>query len=620
MVASPVALCCLGLLLATTYTVVGLLSLWAATSKRHWLLRWGVVLLAISPLLAIPACEAWIVLAFQACVIVLGVRVWQWTVERRRRGSREASTDVPATTRRFTFRFSIRSLLALTVLVAALTAIGVRVAAEMPVLNLPPWLVLLHGLSSGCSVLLAAWLLTVKRKWISWVAASLLCLVIAVAMVRYDLFFSSVVDNSWAWFVLMPAIMIGSWILAALWLGGTAIHQASGETIAQRLPQKRWKRIAGRTLFCFVMVALAAFPGFVLCKLLHPLPLPIVPVPNPNGFDDIEAATNAFDKSPILSGSVKPNSTKQLAAEIAKYSAAYNRLHLGLSREMLAQAWPKEDSPPAEFWRLVSSGGAARSAARALCCESQWAEQQNRPGDAARIAVETIRLGQAVRRNGVVVDYLVGVAVEGVGDGRLYQVVPQLSAEQCRETIDALSEIDQQREPLDKMLRRDRAWDERAFGWIGHLCLVLEEDISSTLDPLDAETTRLIATRNVASTRLLMVELALRAFHLDHGTMPDRLDQLVPKYLKKLPVDPFDPQGRPFRFLNSGKEVVVYSVGADGDDDNGRPLAKDEYGYHDPLGEGDIRLDTIYAPEDESEATEDGEEQNDSGEETSDEP
>lgn len=618
MITSPVALFCLGLLLATTYTVVGLLSLWAATSNRHWLLRWGVVLLALSPLLAIPACEAWIALAVEACVIVLGVRLWQWRVERRRRGNPEAASDIPATTRRFAFRFSIRSLLALTVLVAALTAIGVRVGVEIPALSLPPWLMLPYGLTSGCSVLLAIWLLTAKRKWIGWVAALLLCLGLAAAMAPYDWFFSAVVENSWARFVLMPAIMMGSWMLVALWLGETAIHGEPGKQSAQCLPRNHGKRIAGRTVFCVVMIALAVLPGFVFYKLLHRLPLPIIPEPNPNGFDDIVAAGNAFNKSPILSGSVEPSSTKQLAAEIAKYSVAYDRLRLGLSRDVLAQAWPKEDSPPAELWRLACSGGAARSAARALCCESQWAEQQNRPGDAARIAVETIRLGQATQRNGLVTNYLVGVAIEAVGEDRLCQVLPQLNAEQCRETIAALSEIDQQREPLDKMLRRERVWDERAFGWIGHLCLVLE-DISPTGNPLH-DKIRLTDTRRIASTRLLIVELALRAFQVDHGTMPDRLDQLTPEYLKELPVDPFDPQGRPLRFVKSDREMIVYSVGADGDDDNGRPVAKDENGYHDPSGEGDIRLDDLYSLEDETEATEDGEERNDSGEETSDEP
>ena len=40
-------------------------------------------------------------------------------------------------------------------------------------------------------------------------------------------------------------------------------------------------------------------------------------------------------------------------------------------------------------------------------------------------------------------------------------------------------------------------------------------------------------------TRRLMIDLAARAFHLEKGHRPSSLADLVPDYLKGVPLDPF---------------------------------------------------------------------------------
>jgi hypothetical protein len=55
------------------------------------------------------------------------------------------------------------------------------------------------------------------------------------------------------------------------------------------------------------------------------------------------------------------------------------------------------------------------------------------------------------------------------------------------------------------------------------------------------------------------IEIALRAFRQDAGRMPQKLEELVPKYLDSVPLDGFD--GQPLRY-NPEKEVI-YSVGKD---------------------------------------------------------
>jgi hypothetical protein len=73
--------------------------------------------------------------------------------------------------------------------------------------------------------------------------------------------------------------------------------------------------------------------------------------------------------------------------------------------------------------------------------------------------------------------------------------------------------------------------------------------------------------RKTAMVRGLMVLLALERYRRDKGTWPAKLEELTPKLLKKVPLDPYD--GKPLRYRRVADGVVVYSVGPDGKDDGG---------------------------------------------------
>ena len=55
----------LATLLVTSFTCVGLLALWAATSPQHWFVRTAIVLGVLSPLLFRPMYEPFLTLATQ---------------------------------------------------------------------------------------------------------------------------------------------------------------------------------------------------------------------------------------------------------------------------------------------------------------------------------------------------------------------------------------------------------------------------------------------------------------------------------------------------------------------------------------------------------------------------
>jgi len=53
-----------------------------------------------------------------------------------------------------------------------------------------------------------------------------------------------------------------------------------------------------------------------------------------------------------------------------------------------------------------------------------------------------------------------------------------------------------------------------------------------------------------------LLKLALRLYQADNGKPAETLDELVPKYLPSIPLDPFDYYGKPFRYrLSRGEEI-----------------------------------------------------------------
>ena len=64
--------------------------------------------------------------------------------------------------------------------------------------------------------------------------------------------------------------------------------------------------------------------------------------------------------------------------------------------------------------------------------------------------------------------------------------------------------------------------------------------------------------------------VAVERYRLANGHWPDRLDDLVPAYLSKIAIDPFD--GQPLRFRRLKDGVIIYTVGEDQKDDGGQRI------------------------------------------------
>jgi hypothetical protein len=86
--------------------------------------------------------------------------------------------------------------------------------------------------------------------------------------------------------------------------------------------------------------------------------------------------------------------------------------------------------------------------------------------------------------------------------------------------------------------------------------------------------------RALASQRMAGVALAVRRFEADNAKRPARLSDLVGRYLKEVPTDPFCPNGSCVRYLPAGRPPLLYCVGPDGADGGGAHTVSKEHGVY----------------------------------------
>ena len=71
----------------------------------------------------------------------------------------------------------------------------------------------------------------------------------------------------------------------------------------------------------------------------------------------------------------------------------------------------------------------------------------------------------------------------------------------------------------------------------------------------------------IALQRLALTALAIESFANDTGRVPEKLEELTPKFLAELPEDPFT--GLELKYRRSERGYVAYSVGPDRQDNGG---------------------------------------------------
>ena len=73
--------------------------------------------------------------------------------------------------------------------------------------------------------------------------------------------------------------------------------------------------------------------------------------------------------------------------------------------------------------------------------------------------------------------------------------------------------------------------------------------------------------RTRAMLRCAAAGLAAERYRREHGRWPESLDDLKGKFLREVPLDPYD--GRPLRYRKDGEGIIIYAIWKDRQDDGG---------------------------------------------------
>jgi hypothetical protein len=286
------------------------------------------------------------------------------------------------------------------------------------------------------------------------------------------------------------------------------------------------------------------------------------PLPNPNGYNDLVKAGQEVTRRLDSIGDLDYDTLKAL---VTTNSAALRLLRAGLSNRCVVPI----DAEISNFSALSGDLIGLKALAKLLAAEGRLAELENRPAAAARSYIDAVHLGTEMSRGGLIMNRLVGIACEAIGGTALVKLLPRLSCDDIRTIVGALETIDGTTVAWSEVVKGENRWLRAQMG-------AYRNPVRFVSDWWQARATRRASQMRhdlaTAHIRLLELEMALKSFRCDHGSAPSTLAELVPKYLRQLPLDPFSAQLMAYR--PSGTNWLLYSLGPDRVDDGGKHLGK----------------------------------------------
>ncbi len=144
----------------------------------------------------------------------------------------------------------------------------------------------------------------------------------------------------------------------------------------------------------------------------------------------------------------------QLRKFVAENAEALKLMRTGLSKECRV---PMEFSTN-YFQKHLPELSALKGLCYVLAAEGRLAELENRPGDAAQIYLDAIRFSHESMRGGVVIDKLVGIAMESLVLTPLEKLSRNLEAKDCRKTVQLIETVEAKSEGLEEIFQKTATW------------------------------------------------------------------------------------------------------------------------------------------------------------------
>ncbi|QDS98044.1 hypothetical protein [Adhaeretor mobilis] len=584
----------LTLLLTCTFTCVGLLALWAATSTRHWFVRTAVFLGTLAPLLAIPACEPLVTLTVQGITVIAAVIITRWIQNRKPKEARVAGGG---------FQFGMGDMLLATVVVSYLLAVASQFPSGQPEtmgLTEITWLYpTFNGFAVGLITSLAYWITTSSGKRLAIAACfailgSLAFALIAaysdwivVAFVEYDSFMSSLFMSKAPQGLLAQ---LGEFLAdqgTGIWLviGLTHLVLTAATFKLFSLGSAAPSRFA-TTMSVVCVLVMASFPMVTYWHLATPPAKHDVTYPNPNGYEQLVGLAKTTETA-IVNGnfdsSVATKSQREAAA--AEVDSVVSEVHDTLALPSVVRIQYDIDTDLANISSLRSLARAMTEVGGVHAMNGRWQQSLD-------TNLDLVDYGARISQGGLLIDDLVGIACSGMGKYGINEIHRELDESQRKQVARRLSAYLNGLESAEEFIERDQIWEIYATGWIGALRIYLQS--------YDAQANRWenqgylqARKRNEMEVRLLLAAIAIEDYRAAYDRLPDSLEETSPiRGLESL-VDPFDPAGGLLRYRRLDEnQYLLYTIGANGTDEAGR------YSLDDHLGdENDVTLESHFERE-----------------------
>jgi hypothetical protein len=284
-----------------------------------------------------------------------------------------------------------------------------------------------------------------------------------------------------------------------------------------------------------------------------------------------------------------------------------NSAALSATREAVARHCSVGVEYVPDFWvKHQEAYAPLRDLARGLAIEARACADRGQWERVVEAVLCLFDLANSIRREGLVVDALLAIAVEGLAIEAIRPHRRRLGIEDAVRLANGIIGRQADREPMEETIARDRRYDQTVnpsgetpdleANWPDCSDLPIDEETlqafkDALLEYSKAPEDRVrqdeinIDNKSIATLSLLAIEAALVAFCQRRQAYPESLDELAPEGIASVPLDPFT--SGPFRYKRTPAGFKLYSPGPTGRDHGGR------FGGHFEVqaGQADLCLD-----------------------------
>ncbi len=357
---------------------------------------------------------------------------------------------------------------------------------------------------------------------------------------------------------------------------------------------------------------------------------PPAPMPVPNGYDDYVAAARMLQANGGTKGmyGTKPGQETTPALALEEVVTARNAPAMARMRQAFGKECRAPEMRTAAHTMPELAG--IRDLARLLSADADVRRARGDHAGALSDGLDTIEMGLDVRRGGVFIHGLVGIACEAIAHASMLQSVEHVPPADARRLAGRMEKILVRRAPYADTLAAEQNFERCMIGEIDRSPSGLLWVTSQGADPSAGDASVVpVGVRNVAGrigwrfmrdrtiaelerylpatlaearkpvpeptssiaailvpvfaqasakfdlidarSRLLLVVLAIRAYRGEHGALPKSLADLGLD--PRLTSDPYS--GKPLVYRPKDGDYLLYSVGPDFKDDGGVPANED---------------------------------------------